>query len=147
VGPIVCATHGGEASRRTRERAIQLAKESGAELIFLYVVDPSFAQDTDEAMQAAIADELNRLGRSLLGIARAQAEKEGVRTRAVVKLGPIQETIKDYLRQVNASRLVIGAAKPSERAPTFDAAKMEGFAGVVQNELNIEVVTVKEEEE
>ena len=38
---IVCATRGGEASRRAQERAISLAKELEAELIFLYVTDPS----------------------------------------------------------------------------------------------------------
>ncbi len=34
MGPIVCATRGSEASRRTQERAITLAQERGAPLIF-----------------------------------------------------------------------------------------------------------------
>ena len=67
--PIVCATRGGEVSRRTQERAVALAKERGAELIFLCVVDPSFAGLVDEAMVATLTDELQRLGRSLLSIA------------------------------------------------------------------------------
>ncbi len=36
---IVCATRGGEESQRTEERAIQVARESGGALTFLYVVD------------------------------------------------------------------------------------------------------------
>jgi len=36
---IVCATRGGEASRATEDKAIAIARQSGARLAFLYVVD------------------------------------------------------------------------------------------------------------
>ena len=70
MGLIVCATRGGEASRRTQERAIVLARERSDELVFLCVVDPNFAGPQSEAVAAALEDELKRLGRSLLNIAR-----------------------------------------------------------------------------
>jgi hypothetical protein len=61
MGPIVCVTRGGEASLRTQERAIQLACERGAALIFLFVADPGFARPVDEKLAAALADELEHL--------------------------------------------------------------------------------------
>ncbi|MEA3339900.1 MAG: universal stress protein [Chloroflexota bacterium] len=42
MGKILCATRGGEASYRTQDAAIELAKERGDTLLFLYVVDLHF---------------------------------------------------------------------------------------------------------
>ena len=52
MGPIVCATRGGEAGRRTQERAIALAKERGTELIFLCIFGPNFAGSLSKALSA-----------------------------------------------------------------------------------------------
>ena len=62
MGPIVCATRGGEASRRTQERAIALALEWEAPLIFIFVVDSNLDRPIDEELNAIVADVLERLG-------------------------------------------------------------------------------------
>ena len=109
MGPIVCATRGGQASRRTQEKATTLARECGAELIFLYVMDPDFAGLVNDELSMLIEDELRRLARCLLAIARARAEDEGVAARLVTLTGPVPQTIEDYVGLVEASTLVIGA--------------------------------------
>ena len=58
MGPIVCATRGGEASRRTQEMAIALARERGAPLIFFFVVDTNFARPANQALAEALVDDL-----------------------------------------------------------------------------------------
>ena len=58
MGPIVCATRGGEASRRTQERAVALARERGDPLIFLFVADTNFTQPANQSLAEALADEL-----------------------------------------------------------------------------------------
>ncbi|HIQ01546.1 MAG TPA: hypothetical protein EYH30_05385, partial [Anaerolineales bacterium] len=47
MGKILCATRGGEASYRTQDAAIALARERGDSLIFLYVVDTHFLDRTE----------------------------------------------------------------------------------------------------
>jgi len=121
--PIVCATRGGEASRRTQERAVALAKERGAKLIFLYVVDRGFAGPVSEALADALEDELKRLGTSLLHIAQARAREQGVEAETAVRFGPVWETIGEYLRRVGAGTLVVGAARGGTREETEAAAQ------------------------
>ena len=35
---ILCATRGGEASRKTQDAVIAMAKEEGAKVLFLYII-------------------------------------------------------------------------------------------------------------
>ncbi|HHS96590.1 MAG TPA: universal stress protein [Chloroflexi bacterium] len=139
--PIVCATRGGEASRRTQERAIALAKERGADLIFLYIVDPTFAGPVNGALAAAMEDELKRLGRSLLSIAQARAQEQGVRAKTVVRAGPVWETIKAYLKEVGAGTLVLGAPG-DEVDEAADVGDVNRLAEEVRRETGVEVVVV-----
>lgn len=140
--PIVCATQGGEASRRTQERAIDLAKEQGAELIFLYVVDPTFVGPVDDSLVEVLKDEMARLGRALLRIAQGRAHKRGLTAQAVVIHGRLQQSIKDYLRQVGASTLVIGTPRTSEVSQSFILKGIQRFAQSVRQETDVEVVIV-----
>lgn len=139
---IVCATQGGEASRRTQERAIDLAKEQGAELIFLYVVDPSFVGPVDDSLAEAVKDETARLGRALLRIAQGRARKQGLTAQAIVAHGPVPPSIKDYLCQVKASTLVIGTPRTGAVSQAFTLEGIQHFAQSVCQETGVEAVVV-----
>jgi nucleotide-binding universal stress UspA family protein len=139
---IVCATRGGEACRRTQEKAIALAKEHGAELIFLYVVDPSLVGPIDESLAEAVNDEMTRLGRSLLYIAQGRAEKQGQASEAVIRHGQVQPSIKDYLRQAGASMLVLGCPQTGSPPQAFTPQEIARFAETVRQDLGVEVVVV-----
>ena len=142
MGPIVCATRGGEASHRTRERAVALAKERDSDLIFLCVVDPSFAGDLDDWLAAAMEDELRRLGRSLLHIAQARAKSQGVDAQTVCISGPVWENIGNYLRKVKASALVIGLPKSVGTLDAFGSGDAAEVVDSLQRSTGIEVVVV-----
>lgn len=142
MGPIVCATRGGEASRRTQERAIALAIERGAELVFLCVFDPSVARSLDSTLAAAVIKERRWLGRALLGIAQARARRAGVDAGAVVLDGPVVETIETYLRQVKASALVIGQSKGDSAMATFRVGRIWHFAERIERDTGVETVVV-----
>jgi nucleotide-binding universal stress UspA family protein len=143
MGPIVCATRGGEASVRTQEKAIELAQERGCELVFLYVVDPSFAGNVEEAMVAVLTDELRRLGRCLLRLAQTRAREQDQAARTAIRRGRLQETITAYLQEVEASVLVIGSPQPGPEPQTFDRERLSGFATAVQQATGVEVVVVE----
>jgi len=139
---IVCATRGGDACRRTQERAIDLAIERDAELVFLYVVDPSLVEPVDESLADALNDEMTRLGRSLLRIAQGRARDRDLTTQAVVRHGAVQQSIKDYVREVGASTLVIGAPRVGAPPRAFTPTEIERFAQSVREEMDVEVVVV-----
>jgi nucleotide-binding universal stress UspA family protein len=148
MGAIVCATRGGRASRATQEQAISLAKERGAELVFLCIVDPSFAGPMDEALTCALNDELKRLGRSMLCIAQERAQQQGIDAQTMVRSGPVTEGIEAALREFDADTLVIGG--PGAGTPRVDAVTREAFgsedvnrlAETVRQSTGVEVVVV-----
>jgi nucleotide-binding universal stress UspA family protein len=142
MGSIVCATRGGEAGRRTQERASALAKERGAELIFLSVFDPSFAGPLDGALAAAVEKEQQWLGRALLGIAQARAQREGVDADAVVLSGPLLESIEDFVCESGASILVIGEPRIDSPLSAFRHGMVQSCARHVEQHTGVEVVVV-----
>lgn len=145
MGPIVCATRGGEAGRRTQERAVALAKERAAKLIFLCVFDPSSVGNANEGLRAAMVKEQQWLGRALLGIAQARAQKEGVDAGTEVCSGPVLETIEEFLRNVDADALVIGEPKRHSALTAFQPGKVHQFAERIRHDTGVEVVVVTPE--
>ncbi len=146
MGPIVCATRGGEASRRTQERAIALAKERETPLIFLCVFDSRLAERLDDALAAAVRKEQQWLGRALLGIAQARAQAQNLAAEAVVRSGPVLETIEEYLRQVDAAALVIGEPKTDSPLAAFASNRVYEFAERIQQDTGVEVIVVTPDE-
>jgi nucleotide-binding universal stress UspA family protein len=140
--PIVCATRGGEACRRTQERAIRLAKEKDAPLVFLYIADPSLVGPVSEPLEEALRQENARLGRALLRVAQERARKQGLTAEAVVLHGSVQHSIQDYLRQVEADTLVLGAPRVGAAPQVFTAEGIESFAEAVRQETEVKVIVV-----
>jgi len=143
MGPIVCVTRGGEASLRTQERAIQLACERRAALIFLFVADPGFIEPAGEELAAALADELKRLGNQLLCIARSRAREHKVDADVVVRHGPARQTIEDFLREVNASALVLGVPHTVLGTQTFACSRAPQFIQEIRSTNGVEILLVE----
>jgi nucleotide-binding universal stress UspA family protein len=143
MGPIVCATRGGEASRRTQERAIALARERRTPLLFFFVADTNFAQPSNAALTEALAEELEGLGRRLLSIARARAEEQGISADVVVRRGAVRRAIEDFLREVQASTLVLGAPGAGSETKTFSPVELPQFAQEINANTGVEVIVVE----
>ena len=143
MGPIVCATRGGEASRRTQERAIVLAKEQGAELFFLCIADPSFAGPVSEPLEAALVEELSWLGRLLLCIAQSRAQEQGVAAQTAIRCGLVWPSIVEYLHETNAGTLIIGlpGTETASRSREFEA-RFAQFVERIRQSTHVEVVVV-----
>ena len=146
MGPIVCATRGGEAGHRTQERAIALAKERGTELIFLSVFDPSFAGDLNNKLAEAVVEEQQWLGRALMSVAQARAREQGLEAGAVVRSGPVLESIEEYLCETGASALVIGEPRIDSPLSAFRPGTVHSCARHVEESTDVEVIVVPPEE-
>jgi nucleotide-binding universal stress UspA family protein len=132
----------GEASHRTQDQAIALAKERNTELIFLCVVDASFAGPLDDRLAAALDDELKRLGRSLLNIAETRAQEQGVPARTVCISGPVRESIEGFLQETDASAFVIGSSRSKAKHQAFGSGDVAEFAESLQQAVDVEGIVV-----
>ena len=142
MGPIVCATRGGEVSRRTQERAIALARERETPLIFFFVADTRFARPTNEPLSEALDDELARLGRTMLHIARTRAREQGISAHAVVRHGTVSEVMENFLREVDASLLVVGTPQEDSGHQSFKPGEISEFAERIRATTGVEVLVV-----
>jgi nucleotide-binding universal stress UspA family protein len=138
----VCATRGGEAGRRTQEQAVALAKERGDELVFLCVFDPAFAGNLSADLSQAVVQEQQWLGRILMNVAQSRARKQGVDAYAVVRSGPVVESIEKFVLESCASMLVIGKPKVDSDLGTFKLDNVQSCADQMVDDTGIEVVVV-----
>lgn len=105
---ILCATRGGEASARTQDRAIALAKERGARLVFVFALDTAFLDRFVAPHVHAVDDEIKHMAEFLLLLARDRAEKEGVAAEYVVREGALAEVLVAVAQEVKATLIILG---------------------------------------
>ena len=108
---IVCAVRGGQASNPTLVKAIELAKESGLVLHFLYVVNIDFLDHTMRSRVQTISRQMEQMGEFILLTARATAEAKGVEAQGIVRHGNVIEEISALCHELKADYLVIGRPK------------------------------------
>jgi nucleotide-binding universal stress UspA family protein len=137
---VLCATRGGEACRRTQEKAMDIAQQLGTDLIFLYAVDIGQAGPVDEVLEEPLRGEMARLGRALLRMAQSRARKRGMKAGATLLYGPFTESIRDYLKEQPASTLVLGAPRSGSAPQVFTSAGIQSFAEEISQETGMEVV-------
>jgi nucleotide-binding universal stress UspA family protein len=95
---IGCATRGGTASRATEDAAIDLARQRGAELIFLYVIDASFAHGLSGKFPIEVVEsDLRDIGELILEQAKQRAKEQGVAARAEIRQGRVVEEIERFV--------------------------------------------------
>lgn len=144
MGCIVCATRGGQGSRAAQLRAIERAKEDDSKLVFLYVVDLNLVGEYDEQLSAAVRAEFHWLGRALLRVARQRAEQADVEAEIAIRDGDVKEEIEKFLRETNASRLLLGAPRGTSTGVFGDDA-VKQFAETIEADTGVKVEVVPAE--
>jgi nucleotide-binding universal stress UspA family protein len=137
MGRILCATRGGEASYRTQEAVIALAKEQGDGIIFLYVVDTDFLGYTERAVRPdVVAAEMENLGGFLLAMACERAEQQGVKASPCIKRGQLADALKEAALEEEVSLVAFG--KPVGEESRFQMKGLEELATEITQETGIE---------
>ena len=137
MGTILCATRGGEASYRTQDAAIALAKQQGDALVFLYVADVSFLNQSAAPVVIDVDLRLEKLGRFQLTMAQERAAAQDVAAQAVVRLGELREELVSVAREIGATLIVFG--RPIKETAFFDETALQQFVAGLQAETGIEV--------
>jgi len=140
MGIILCATRGGEASHRTQNEAIALAKERGDSILFLYVVDLHFLDKTAAPIVVDIEDEMGDMGEFLLMMAVERASEQGVEASTTRRVGKVREEIKRSAVIECVSLVVLG--KPAGKESAFQMDDLFAFAKEIEQETGIETIIV-----
>jgi len=136
MGKILCATRGGEASYRTQDAAIALAKERGDTLLFLYVVDLRFLDKTAAPIVVDAENEVAKMGEFLLLMAKERAAEQSVAAETTWRKGKFREELKKAAREEGASLVVLG--RPANEESVFKLAGLKAFAAEIAAETGVE---------
>ncbi|MGD1994865.1 MAG: universal stress protein [Anaerolineae bacterium] len=141
MGTILCATRGGEASYRTQDAAIALAKEGGQRLLFLYIVDMCFLDRTSRAVRPdVVKEEIARMGEFLLDIAQERAAAQGVKAERQVRYGTLKDELKAAAQKEDVDLVLLG--RPAGEESAFQMSALETFAAELADEIDAEVRVV-----
>lgn len=141
-GPIVCATRGGQGSRAVQLAAIERARATDAQLVFLYVVDVPLIEAYDEVLSEAMRAEFRWLGEALLHIAQQRAEREQIEAEIAICEGDVMEEIESFLLASEAAVLMLGA--PRGTTPdVFGDDAIERFARTIRRDTGVAVEIVR----
>lgn len=140
MGTILCATRGGEASHRTQDAAIALAKERGDELCFLYVVDLRFLDKTAAPIVVDVESELVKMGEFLLAIACERAAAQGVQAEMCVRRGPFLEALESAALEEGADAIAFG--QPAGPESAFSLADLERLTARIEADTGIKTYII-----
>lgn len=132
MGLILCATRGGEASYRTQQAAIALAKERGDKIVFLYIIDLHFLNKTAAPIVVDIESELEQMGRFFLLMAKERAMEQGIEVDTITRKGAVREEIIQAALDLEATLVVLG--RPAGEQSAFETSSLQAFAEKISQE-------------
>ncbi len=140
---VLCATRGGKESIIAQDKAISLAKEQEADLVFLYIADSSFLNKTAAAVIVDVDEELTEMGEFFLLMAVERADQEGVKAVAEIRSGVFRETLPKVALELEASTIVLG--RPAGETSHFQEAEFEAYLETLAQETGAAVLTPERE--
>ncbi len=131
---IICAIRGGPASQPTIQTAIQLGKDTGLPLYFLYIINLDFLVHTISSRTALISKELEAMGEFILLKARSEAEARQVAASGIIRKGNVLEEILRLCAEVDADYIVMGRPKGQGEEDVFTDDRLNAFARKAESE-------------
>ena len=137
---ILCATRGGRDSQPTHQRAIELAREQGAELLFLYIFDWSVLQKVATPIVINTEAQIEHMLAYLQTTAQEQARQAGVQAKVVVRTGNLRQEIKTVAREEQANLIVLGS--PAGDSSLFAREALRDLAAYVEEATGVPVLAL-----
>jgi nucleotide-binding universal stress UspA family protein len=137
MGKILCATRGGEASYRTQDKVIALAKERGDELLFVYVVDTHFLDKTAAPIVVDVENDIAEMGDFLLLMAKERAAKESVEAETLIREGEVFEELEKAAVEEGVSLIVLG--EPTGEGSVFRVTELQQCVEKIEADTGIQV--------
>ena len=141
---IVCAIRGGPDSQPTIETAIDLAKETGQTVYFLYVINLDFLTYTSTSRVHVVAQEMRQMGEFILLTAQSQAEEQGIQAQSVVQQGQVNKEIINLCHEVSAEYVILGRPRGQDDIDVFTHERLDRFVQRIEQESGAKVVLTKD---
>jgi nucleotide-binding universal stress UspA family protein len=141
---ILCPTRGGEASYPNQDRAIAIARERQADILFLYVSNVRFLDRFASPLLVDIEKELDELGEFMLAMAQERAERAGVKAEAEIRHGVFRQALKEVILERQIALVVMGTATGETGMTTRPY--LEELADWICTETGAEVILVSGEQ-
>lgn len=133
---ILCATRGGEASRRTQDAVIAMAKETGASILFLFVVDVEFLKLTARGVRPdVVSTEMEHMGEFLLALACERAAAQGVHADMCLRHGSLVEALESAAREEGVDAIAFG--RPAGIESSFALADLQRLAARIEENTGV----------
>jgi nucleotide-binding universal stress UspA family protein len=140
---ILCPIRGGPGSKGAIELGIQLAKQTGEQLHFLFVVNLDFLNLTVTSRTQVLSAEMRGMGEFILLTARAKAEDEGVIAGCTVRQGDVMEEIMNLAKEIEASHVILGRPQREEAENIFTVDRLQAFVQRLEEETGSKVMLVE----
>lgn len=137
---IICAVRGGPNSRPTIEKSIELAKESGLALYFLYVVNIDFLDHTIRSRVQTVSQQMRQMGEFILLTAQAAAKAKGIDAQGIVRHGNVTQEISSLCHELKADYLVLGQPKFNLEDSHFTETLLAEFVERVEGQTGAKVI-------
>lgn len=141
---ILCPTRGGEASCPNQDRAIAIAKERGADLIFLYITNVQFLGISAGYKVVDVEHAIDEMGEFILAMAQERAENEGVHTITALRRGSFREVLKDVILEHEVETVVVGSSAGGTGVVTKEY--VEDLVKEITCETDVEFILVDQGE-
>lgn len=138
---ILCPTRGGKESHPNQDFAINLAKERGADLLFLYVSDLRLISRAGPPIIVDIEEEMAEMGDFLLAMAQERAEKAGVSAKTSVHSGVFSEVLREVIINNKINTVVLGGSVEQTGLVSHD--HLQGLSEELSRELSVEFIVVR----
>lgn len=137
---IVCAIRGGPGSNPTIDKSIELAKETGLTIHFLYVSNLDFLSHTSTSRVSHLYEDIDQMGEFILLMAQERADSKGVSADGTVRHGHVQEEIIHLCHDLEADYVVLGRPQMKEDVNVFTHDLLNEFEKQVQEESGAKVI-------
>jgi nucleotide-binding universal stress UspA family protein len=141
MATILSPTRGGESSVLNQDRAIALAKERNAELIFLYVSDVQFDDELPQETLVNVGAELEDLGQFILSMAKERAIQENQQVETLVLSGNFRQVLDKVIQENNVDMLILGS--PVEAGSFTTPVFLQKLSSELANKYSLEVILLR----
>lgn len=141
---ILCPTRGGEGSYPNQDRAIAIADERGAEVLFLYITNVQFLGLTAAPKLIDIETEIDEMGEFMLTMAQERAENAGVKALTLVRRGQFREVLIDVIEEYEIDTVVLGSSAGGTGVITSEY--IQELVNAISGKTGVEFVVVDQGE-
>jgi nucleotide-binding universal stress UspA family protein len=142
---IVCGVTASAHSQKAALEAARLAKEDGAELIYVYAVDLTFlaSGNTGSLSTDVVRESLKNLGDQILELAEKIAASQGMESKKMLREGPVLDVLKEVIVEEKGDLMVLGHENRTFFEKALFKGDVEEHARELQAQTGAEIKIIK----